>query len=102
MTSPCRRGGGFRIFIAQQHRRFDRRDKRFSAAEAREKAPVPRSLRLGGSGERSGMNSQAPSRPVERLFPFVLRSRNLLVGRDTLRRSKRKLHFVLITRDTSE
>jgi ribosomal protein L7Ae-like RNA K-turn-binding protein len=48
------------------------------------------------------MNSQAPSRPVERLFPFVLRSRNLLVGRDTLRRSKRKLHFVLITRDISE
>jgi ribosomal protein L7Ae-like RNA K-turn-binding protein len=39
---------------------------------------------------------------VERLFPFVLRSRNLLVGRETLRRSKSKLHFVLITHDVSE
>jgi hypothetical protein len=38
-------------------------------------------------------------RPVERLFPFVLRTRGLLVGRDTLRRSKSKLHFVLITTD---
>jgi len=42
------------------------------------------------------------AKPVERLFPFVLRSRNLLVGRDTLIRSKGKLHFVLITMDISE
>jgi hypothetical protein len=41
-------------------------------------------------------------KPVERLFPFVLRSRNLMVGRDTLRRSKSKLHFVLIPHDLSE
>jgi hypothetical protein len=41
-------------------------------------------------------------KPVERLFPFVLRSRNLLAGRDTLLRSKSKLHFVLITTDISE
>lgn len=39
---------------------------------------------------------------VERLFPFVLRARLLLVGRDVLRRSKRSLHFVLITRDISD
>ena len=39
---------------------------------------------------------------MERLFPFVLRSRILLVGRDTLQRSKSRLHFVLITRDLSE
>jgi hypothetical protein len=39
---------------------------------------------------------------VEQLFPFVLRARKLLVGRDTLRRSKSRLHFVLITRDISE
>jgi hypothetical protein len=38
---------------------------------------------------------------VERLFPFVLRSRILLVGRDTLRRSRGKLHFALITTDLS-
>jgi hypothetical protein len=42
------------------------------------------------------------SKPVERLFPFVLRSRILLVGRDTLGRSKSKLQFVLITSDISE
>ncbi len=41
-------------------------------------------------------------KPVERLFPFVLRSRILIVGRDNLARSKRKLHFVLITEDLSE
>jgi len=34
---------------------------------------------------------------VERLFRFVLRSRNLLVRRDTLTRSKSKRHFVLLT-----
>jgi hypothetical protein len=45
---------------------------------------------------------QEPARPVERLFPFVIRSRILLVGGDTLRRSKSKLHFVLITNDLSE
>src|SRR5215831_4190191 len=42
------------------------------------------------------------AKPVERLFPFVLRSRNLLVGRDTLMRTKSKLQFVLITTDISE
>jgi hypothetical protein len=44
----------------------------------------------------------AEGKPVERLFPFVLRSRSLIVGRDILRRSKSKLHFVLITVDISE
>ena len=44
----------------------------------------------------------SPSRPVERLFPFVLRSRNLIIGRDSLLRSKSRLHFVLITNDLSE
>jgi hypothetical protein len=48
------------------------------------------------------MKEQGPAKPVERLFPFVLRSRILLVGRDTLRRSKSRLHFVLITHDLSE
>jgi hypothetical protein len=48
------------------------------------------------------MNQQGPAKPVERLFPFVLRSRSLLVGRDMLRRNKSRLHFVLITRDLSE
>ena len=42
------------------------------------------------------------TKPVERLFPFVLKSRALLVGRDTLRRSRSKLHFVLVTTDLSE
>jgi hypothetical protein len=48
------------------------------------------------------MKNEGPAKPVERLFPFVLRSRNLLVGRETLLRSKSKLHFVLITTDLSE
>jgi hypothetical protein len=48
------------------------------------------------------VNDEAITKSVERLFPFVLRARSLLVGRDTLRRSKGKLHFVLITDDISE
>ena len=48
------------------------------------------------------MKKHKPGRPVERLFSFVLRSRILMVGRDTLARSKGKLHFVLITNDLSE
>jgi hypothetical protein len=48
------------------------------------------------------MEKPGPAKPVERLFPFVVRSRILLVGRDTLRHSKSKLHFVLITLDISE
>jgi hypothetical protein len=45
---------------------------------------------------------ESPFKPVERLFPFVMRSRILLIGRDTLLRSKSRLHFVLITDDLSE
>jgi hypothetical protein len=48
------------------------------------------------------MNSEPTGKSVERLFPFVLKSRILMIGRDTLRRSKSKLHFVLITTDISE
>jgi len=48
------------------------------------------------------MNAENQPPLVERLFPFVLRSRSLMVGRETLHRSKRKLHFVLITTDLSE
>ncbi len=39
---------------------------------------------------------------VERLFPFVLKTKALLVGRDTLRANKGKLHFVLISTDIAE
>jgi hypothetical protein len=46
-------------------------------------------------------NHEAPLKPVERLFPFVIRARILMVGRETLSRSKRNLHFVLITEDLS-
>jgi ribosomal protein L7Ae-like RNA K-turn-binding protein len=48
------------------------------------------------------MKEQNEARPAGRLFSFVLRSRILIVGRDTLARSKSKLHFVLITHDISE
>jgi hypothetical protein len=46
--------------------------------------------------------SVGTSQPVERMFPFVLRSRILIVGRDKLAGSKSKLHFVLITEDIAE
>ena len=49
--------------------------------------------------ERKKLN---PERPVEFLFPFVLRSRILMVGRSTLARNKSALNFVLITGDISE
>ena len=45
------------------------------------------------------MSDPTPTKPVERLFPFVLRAKILLVGRETLRRSKSKLHFILVTND---
>jgi hypothetical protein len=48
------------------------------------------------------MSDGGSTKPVERLFPFVLRARILLIGRDTLRTNKGKLHFVLITEDISE
>jgi hypothetical protein len=44
--------------------------------------------------------SDAPAVPHgERLFPFVLKTRGLFVGRDALRANRGKLHFVLITED---
>lgn len=48
------------------------------------------------------MSGELPTSPAERLYPFVLRARILLVGRATLRHSKSKLHFVLITEDIAE
>jgi hypothetical protein len=49
------------------------------------------------------MSDRAPTgKSVERLFPFVLKARALIVGRDTLERSKSRLHFILITEDISE
>ena len=48
------------------------------------------------------MNDEVAPHPVERMFPFVLKTRALLVGRDTLRANKGKLHFVLITTDIAE
>ena len=46
--------------------------------------------------------TSTPPKPVARLFPFALRARILIAGRETLLRSKRRLHFVLITDDLSE
>ena len=48
------------------------------------------------------MDKPDAKKPVERLFPFVLRSRILIIGQDNLLRSKGKLHFVLITEDLSD
>jgi hypothetical protein len=48
------------------------------------------------------MSADAQAKPVERLFPFALRARILVVGRDTLLRGKGGLHFILVTTDLSE
>lgn len=48
------------------------------------------------------MSNDTPAKSVERLFPFVLKSRGLIIGRETLARSKGRLHFVLITTDISD
>jgi hypothetical protein len=48
------------------------------------------------------MKRASAVKPIERLFPFVIRSRILIPGRDSLVRSKSRLHFVLITHDLSE
>ena len=47
-------------------------------------------------------NKDKAVKPVERLFPFVLRSRILVVGRETLWRSRSRLHFILVTEDVSD
>jgi ribosomal protein L7Ae-like RNA K-turn-binding protein len=49
-----------------------------------------------------GNANEKPGCGVERLFPFVLRARKLIVGHESVRRSKSKLHFVLITSDISD
>jgi hypothetical protein len=48
------------------------------------------------------MEKSRSPRSAEQLFPFAVRARILIVGRDSLLRSKSKLHFVLITRDLTE
>src|SRR5580698_2412358 len=48
------------------------------------------------------MTEPSTAHSVERLFPFVLKTRGLVVGRDALRANKGKLHFVLISTDIAE
>src|SRR5580693_2823553 len=48
------------------------------------------------------MNAAGPVDAVERLFPFVLRGKILVVGREALRSNKGRLHFVLIATDIIE
>jgi hypothetical protein len=43
-----------------------------------------------------------PSKAIERLFPFAVRARLLIVGREGLARSKRRLQCILISEDISE
>jgi hypothetical protein len=43
-----------------------------------------------------------PETSVERFFPIVLKANALLIGRESLRANKGKLHFVLITTDIIE
>ena len=48
-----------------------------------------------------GQNEQGV-RAAERLFPFVLRARKLVVGRERLKRSKGQLQWLLVTTDITE
>ena len=48
------------------------------------------------------MSDTVSTKSVERLFPFVVKSRAFIVGRDILARSKSNLHFILVTTDISE
>ncbi|HEY5040930.1 MAG TPA: hypothetical protein VIK53_02910 [Verrucomicrobiae bacterium] len=52
--------------------------------------------------DEAAAENPVPAKNIARLFPFVLKTRALLVGRDTLRANKGKLHFVLITTDIAE
>ena len=52
--------------------------------------------------EKPAVPEAAPAPGVERLFPFVLKTRGLLIGRDSLFANKGKLHFVLITEDIAD
>jgi len=52
--------------------------------------------------DKETAESPVPEKNVERLFPFVVKTRGLLIGRDTLRANNNKLHFVLITEDIAE
>ena len=45
------------------------------------------------------MKPAGPDEAVEKLFPFVLRGKLLVVGREALRSNKGRLHFVLIATD---
>jgi len=45
--------------------------------------------------------SEKPAKKVERLFPFVVRAKKLIVGREALAHSRRRLHSVLISTDIS-
>jgi hypothetical protein len=53
------------------------------------------------AGETSADASFDPH-PVARLFPFVLKTRGLVVGREAIRANRGRLHFVLITEDIGE
>lgn len=46
--------------------------------------------------------AEATPHHVTRLFPFVLKTRALIIGRESLRANLGKLHFVLVTDDIAE
>jgi hypothetical protein len=48
------------------------------------------------------MKEGVPSDTVERMFPFALSGKLLIIGREALRSNKSHLHFVLIATDIIE
>ena len=74
--------------------------------DARSSFPSSEGLGVGSenliAADNSGGEISMPAKSVERLFPFVVKSRAFIVGRDILARSKSNLHFILITTDISD
>lgn len=65
--------------------------------------PGKRSDAAGNEKENgTGSRDEGGRKPVERLFPFALRARAAVVGRETLRRSRSKLACLLMATDISE
>ena len=48
------------------------------------------------------MSSAPAGKPVERLFPFAVRARVVVAGREALRSRRKKLQLLIITSDLSE
>lgn len=100
--------------IGQLVRTLSRLGKPHVAIELRGELPLNEALatrlhellcelatRLRGSAVSKRKAKGANAKAVERLFPFVRRAGIIVLGQDNLKRSKSKLHFLLLASDLS-